>query len=133
MEKVRKNSQKRNAIYEVLKSTKTHPTAEWVYMQVKPTIPNISLGTVYRNITQFKEEGKLISVGVVNGQERFDADISPHTHFVCNKCGCVIDIAKLLEEKEITDDIFKKFGAKVLETNIVYKGYCQNCVEETLK
>ena len=129
MEKVRKNSQKRNAIYEVLKSTKTHPTAEWVYMQVKPTIPNISLGTVYRNITQFKEEGKLISVGVVNGQERFDADISPHTHFVCNKCGCVIDIAKLLEEKEITDDIFNKFGAKVLETNIVYKGYCQNCVE----
>ena len=129
MERVRKNSQKRNVIYDVLKNTKTHPTAEWVYMQVKPIIPNISLGTVYRNIAQFKEEGKLISVGVVNGQERFDADISPHTHFVCNKCGAVIDIAKLLEEKEITDDIYKKFGAKVLETNIVYKGYCQNCVE----
>ena len=129
MEKVRKNSQKRNAIYEVLKNTKTHPTAEWVYTQLKPIIPNISLGTVYRNIAEFKEEGKLISVGVVNGQERFDADISPHTHFVCNKCGCVIDIAKLLEEKQITDEIFNKFGAKVLETNIVYKGYCENCVE----
>lgn len=128
MEKVRKNSQKRNAIFDVLKNTQTHPTAEWVYSQVKPIIPDISLGTVYRNIAMFKEEGKLISVGVVNGQERFDADTSAHSHFICNKCGCILDVGRIPKAYDAEGKIENLFGAEVTETNVVYKGYCRNCV-----
>ena len=69
----RKNSKKRGAILECIRSTKTHPSAEWIYTQLKPRIPDLSLGTVYRNLNLFKQEGQLISVGVVNGLERFDA------------------------------------------------------------
>ena len=61
-------SHKREAILNIMRGTKSHPTAEWVYQQLKPQYPDLSLGTVYRNISRFKEEGQLITVGVVGGQ-----------------------------------------------------------------
>ena len=60
----RKHSRKRDAILECLRCTTSHPTAEWVYTQLKPTIPDLSLATVYRNLAMFKDEGTLVSVGV---------------------------------------------------------------------
>ena len=65
----RKHSKKRDAIYECVRSTKTHPSAEWVYSRLKPEIPDLSLGTVYRNLAMFKQEGDIISVGTVGGLE----------------------------------------------------------------
>ena len=59
-------SSKRNAIYNVLLNTDTHPSARWVYEQLKPDFPDLSLGTVYRNISLFKNEGTIISVCNVN-------------------------------------------------------------------
>ncbi len=61
---VRKHSRKRDAILECLRCTTSHPTAEWVYNQLKPTIPDLSLATVYRNLAIFKAEGTIDSVGV---------------------------------------------------------------------
>ncbi|MDR1389085.1 MAG: transcriptional repressor [Treponema sp.] len=87
-----KHSKKRDAILRLLQSTKTHPGARWVHEQLKPLIPDLSLGTVYRNLNLFHEEGKALSLGVVNGEERFDGMIEPHPHFVCSACGTVIDI-----------------------------------------
>jgi Fur family peroxide stress response transcriptional regulator len=88
----RKHSKKREAILETIRSTSSHPTARWVYDQLKPRIPDLSLGTVYRNITLFREEGKVISVGVVNGEEHFDGFTEPHPHGVCECCGKVLDL-----------------------------------------
>ena len=68
----RKHSRKRDAILECLRCTTSHPTAEWVYTQLKPPIPDLSLATVYRNLAMFKDEGTIDSVGVYNGLERFD-------------------------------------------------------------
>ena len=87
MNKRQNYSRKREAILDTLRSTKTHPTAEWVYLQLKSQYPDLSLGTVYRNLSQFKEDGTIVSLGVVNGQEHFDGDISPHSHFICSHCG----------------------------------------------
>ena len=70
MEKIRKRSKKRDAILACICGTDCHPSAEWVYTQLKPQIPDLSLGTVYRNISMFREEGTIVSVGVVNGLER---------------------------------------------------------------
>ena len=58
----RKHSRKRDAILECLRCTTSHPTAEWVYTQLKPTIPDLSLATVYRNLAMFKDEGTIDSV-----------------------------------------------------------------------
>ena len=52
MSTVRKHSHKRDAILECLRCTTSHPTAEWVYTQLKPTIPDLSLATVYRNLAR---------------------------------------------------------------------------------
>ena len=72
---VRENfSRKREAIYQTVCDTKVHPTAEWVYEALKPVYPDLSLGTVYRNLKKFCESGKIRRVGVINGQEHFDAD-----------------------------------------------------------
>ena len=78
MEPRSKHFKKREAILNCLRSTNTHPTAEWVYAQLKTEYPDISLGTVYRNLALFKEQGLVISVGTVGGVERFDADTEPH-------------------------------------------------------
>ncbi|MDR2053932.1 MAG: transcriptional repressor [Treponema sp.] len=88
----RKYSRKREAILEVIRSTECHPTAQWVYEQLKPRIPDLSLATVYRNISLFRQEGKLVSVGVVNGEEHFDGFTAPHPHCICEHCGKVFDL-----------------------------------------
>ncbi|MFP3091256.1 transcriptional repressor [Treponema sp. TIM-1] len=88
----RKHSKKRDAILEAIRSTTTHPGAQWVYEQLKPVIPDLSLGTVYRNITFFQQEGLVVSLGVVNGEERFDGEVKPHPHLVCRRCGRVADL-----------------------------------------
>ncbi|MDR3162103.1 MAG: transcriptional repressor [Spirochaetaceae bacterium] len=88
----RKHSRKRDAILRVIQSTKSHPGAQWVYDQLKPQIPDLSLGTVYRNITFFREAGIVVSLGVVNGEDRFDGDVRPHPHLVCSRCGRVVDL-----------------------------------------
>jgi Fur family peroxide stress response transcriptional regulator len=90
--RVRKHSDKRDAILKVIQSTTEHPGAQWVYEKLKPLIPNLSLGTVYRNINLFLHEGLVVSVGVVDGEERFDGVVEPHPHLVCNCCGKVLDL-----------------------------------------
>ena len=79
-------SKKREAILNAIRSTTCHPSAEWIYQTLKPTHPDLSLGTVYRNLVFFQQQGQVQSVGVVNGQERFDGNTAPHSHFVCTNC-----------------------------------------------
>jgi Fur family peroxide stress response transcriptional regulator len=88
----KKNSKKRDEILKVIQSTESHPSAQWVYDRLKPVIRDLSLGTVYRNIGLFLREGLVASVGVVNGEERFDGRVAPHPHLVCASCGRIIDL-----------------------------------------
>lgn len=133
MQTKRNFSAKREAIYQVLASTKTHPTVEWVYEQLKTTIPDLSLGTVYRNLTVFKEMGLAKSVGVVNGQERFDADMSQHPHFVCTKCFSVIDVpmGRNFADCNIYDYVSKECGVRVESHNIIFYGVCNECIKKS--
>ena len=77
MDTRRKNSRKRQAILEALCATREHPTAEMLYQQLKPDYPELSLGTVYRNLGVLAEEGLAVSVVRVAGQERYDATTAP--------------------------------------------------------
>ncbi len=89
---VRRHSYKRDAILRALMESKLHPTAEQIYTQLKPEIAGLSLATVYRNLSILKQDGVINSVGVVNGEERFDADTSRHAHLICSACGSVTDV-----------------------------------------
>lgn len=119
---MQKHSRKRDAILACLQSTKSHPSAEWVYAQLKPTIPDLSLGTVYRNLAEFRRSGQIVSVGTVDGTERFDADMAPHTHFICRTCGAVIDLSEVDLPAPVSD------CGRVEEVSVVYYGTCKNCM-----
>lgn len=125
---VRENfSRKREAIYNAVCSTQVHPTAEWVYEALKPAYPDLSLGTVYRNLKKFCESGKIRSVGVINGQEHFDGDTSQHSHFVCESCGCVLDIFESLVNRETLAEIEEKYAFSINRKAVFFNGICPAC------
>lgn len=119
-------SKKRQAIYDCLHSTKSHPTADWIYSQLHPQYPDLSLGTVYRNLSQLKAAGLIQSVGVVNGQERFDADVSSHPHLVCTDCGTVVDLILELPQG-LTAQAEEQTGYHVTGISLRLQGQCPHC------
>ena len=130
MDKKRNYSKKREAILAALRSTDCHPTAEWLYRTLKSQYPDLSLGTVYRNLAQFREEGLIISVGVVNGQERFDANVRPHAHFICSRCGAVIDVPGVFVSGGEVARAARRAGLQVKSCEIVLHGVCTACLEK---
>ena len=124
---VRKHSRKREAILELLRSTKIHPTAQWVYSRLKPLYPDLSLGTVYRNLSLFLGDGEIISVGTVNGQERYDANTMPHPHFICDSCGEVIDMDTSFDLHSIKEQMQFHEGS-IQYCEVVFHGKCLKCL-----
>jgi len=120
-------SRKREAIYSILCGTTVHPTAEWVYEALKPDYPDLSLGTVYRNLKKFCESGKVRSVGVIHGQEHFDGDITKHSHFVCTGCGRVLDIFEPVVPEETVAAIEQKHNFRIETEDILFNGTCPEC------
>jgi len=129
--KTRNYSQKREAILAKIRSTKSHPTAEWVYQELKGEYPDLSLGTVYRNIGVFKEDGIICSVGTVAGQERFDGNVEPHGHFVCRTCRAVIDVDAPTEHLEMESYLEKSEGFRVNRVDLTAYGTCKACLEHS--
>ncbi|MDR1858391.1 MAG: transcriptional repressor [Treponema sp.] len=123
----RKHSKKRDAVLQAILSTKTHPGASWVYRRLKPHIPGLSLGTVYRNISVLREEGAVISVGVVDGEERFDGRKASHPHFVCERCGCVKDFTKKAESAISSKISIEIPGFVIDNRKTVFYGLCKTC------
>ncbi len=127
MERTIRYSKKREAILEAIQSTDLHPSADWVYQTLKPQCPDLSLGTVYRNLAFFKEQGTVCCVGVVNGQERFDATVTPHTHFICDTCGSVIDLHKIPVDSALDTKVGEQYNLSVDHHELVFHGTCQQC------
>lgn len=128
MAQVRENfSRKREAVLAALKGTKVHPTAEWIYQQLKPQYPDLSLGTVYRNLGRFQETGQAVSLGAIGGYERFDGDTSPHAHLVCRRCGAVVDVYGALPQREQLDAVSEKSGCRVDSASVTFRGFCPEC------
>ncbi len=123
-------SKKRVAILETLRSTKIHPTAEWVYSELKPIYKDLSLGTVYRNIKKFCADGLVKSVGVFEGQEHFDGNVHDHSHFICTECGCIVDIEQTFLSDDQKQKIMSRYGFNIANQDVVFKGQCRSCVEK---
>ena len=132
MERTAKQFRKRNAILNCLRQTTAHPSADWVFAQLKPEIPDLSLGTVYRNLALFKEQGLISSLGTVNGVERFDGNTMPHVHYICSKCGSVLDLPQVQIPEELTLAAAADTGATVTGCQLTFTGICSHCNHETL-
>ena len=92
MEAATRYSPKREAILQCLRSTKCHPSAEWVYTQLKPQIPDLSLATVYRNLNYLADHGEIRRITVSDSKDRFDPTLVPHEHAICRVCGKMRDV-----------------------------------------
>ncbi len=127
-QKKRQNfSKKRQAILETIRNTTTHPTAEWVYQTLKPEYPDLSLGTVYRNIAAFKKEGLICRAAIVNGQERLDGNLSAHSHFICKECGAVLDLYEDVADPARNQVIEQNYQVEVEYQKVVFYGKCSAC------
>lgn len=128
MDVKRKNSKKRTAILEALAAVTEHPTAEMLYNSLKPHYPELSLGTVYRNLSVLEQEGLVVSVAHVDGQERYDARTSPHAHFVCKRCFRVLD----LDVPDFVSPMFPELAAQGIKPEgfeLKLSGLCSDCAE----
>ena len=126
----RKYSKKRAAILEALRSTDEHPSAEMLYTRLTSEFPDLSLGTVYRNLAMFVADGDVISVGTVAGQERYDADTAPHAHFICSHCGRVLDVSSPNLEG-IERQVERQVGGVVISSSLSFTGKCARCLKLT--
>lgn len=121
----RRQTIQRIKILGYLKSVVTHPTAEMVYIAAKKEIPTITLATVYRNLHLLADEGE-ISRLEINNEYRFDANVGKHQHYVCKKCGEILDVF----QKEISEYALKKVDGKKFEPDtvqVIFYGLCKKC------
>lgn len=122
---------KRNAILDCLRQTKRHPGAEDLFLAVQEKYPGISRATVYRNLALFRSQGLIISVGSVNGIERFDGDTSPHAHFVCRCCGDVADLPGLSVPESLCHAAAQALSSQVESAQLTLTGLCSSCLSNT--
>ena len=117
-------SRQRSKILEVLQGTERHPTAEWIFEQVRQTVPNISLGTVYRNLNQLAD-GHLIQRIYDDGFVRYDGNMDRHDHFRCARCQRIFDIHIPLEGIDEIISRDERFSTADYSVEII--GICNDC------
>jgi Fur family peroxide stress response transcriptional regulator len=127
MEGNSKNFRKRNAILQYLRNSEDHPSAEKIYTDLKKEIPDLSMGTVYRNLNLFKEQGLITAVATVNGVERYDPDTTPHVHFICTQCGDVQDLPEISVPEELNSAVAQSSGGRVDNCQLSFTGICGEC------
>jgi len=121
-----RKSRQKDAIRRVVMNTTSHPDADWVYEHVRREIPNISLGTVYRNLKLLAEAGEVQQLDIAGSTCRFDGNTESHYHFRCKKCGRMIDLDEPVD-RSIEERISKKTGFKITQQRVELLGLCTEC------
>ena len=123
-----RNTRQRTALLDLLRSTKSHPTASWLYERLKATFPDLSLGTVYRNLSMLSERGLVRVLRSGSAFDRFDADTSAHYHVVCEVCGKVEDI-DLEADAALDARAEEASGYRISSHRLDFFGICPACRE----
>lgn len=125
-----KYSRQRESIKTFLMTRKDHPTADTVYMNIRQEYPNISLGTVYRNLSLLSDLGEIQKLSLGDGADRFDGNAKAHYHFICRQCQCVKDLD--MEQDTVFDKTASKhFQDGSIEGHMAYfYGICNECQQE---
>ena len=123
---MKRYSKQREVVLEILRSTKLHPNAATIYECAREVIPNISLGTVYRNLSELSSAGDILAFKAFDGSEHYDATCEPHPHLCCTACRQIVDL-----DIPFVEDFAKKSaiptGAEIESHNIVFYGKCSDC------
>ena len=122
-----KYSRQRECILKTLTGRRDHPTADMVYKSVRAEYPNISLGTVYRNLSMLASSGQVLRITTGMGPDRFDGVIEPHVHFVCRTCGNVMDMTHvpIRNKIDLTD---AQFDGVIDGYELQVYGKCAECL-----
>lgn len=121
-----RRSYPREIVMEVLKNSYDHPTAYTVYERAKAIKPDISRGTVYRNLKLLEERNEILLLETGGAFAHYDGHTEEHAHFVCKKCGKITDV---FVNGPVPEE-FGKLGLTVTESKCIYYGYCDSCGPE---
>ena len=125
-----RGSKQRDTILRVVMNSKDHPRADWVYEQVRTEIPNISMGTVYRNLRYLAQSGEIRQLDLADGTSRFDGSTESHYHFRCEECGRIFDLDEPVD-RSISERVAKNTGFKVYRQRMELIGLCNVCQANT--
>ena len=121
-------SRQRESIKDFLSTRKDHPTADTIYMNIRKQFPNISLGTIYRNLNLLSDIGEITRLTTGDGCDHYDFNTVPHNHFVCTRCHSVLDL-----EMDSIDDIVevarKNFPGRIDRHCTYFYGICAECMD----
>lgn len=119
-------SHQRERIYRSVAESDQHPTANMVYDALKTEMPKLSLGTVYRNLNQLADAGRLKKIPLADGSCRFDKTTAAHSHIVCEECGGVADVA-LPSMQPLAESVRQQTEYSLLSYDVVLRGVCKEC------
>ncbi|MDD4985074.1 MAG: transcriptional repressor [Dehalococcoidales bacterium] len=123
---IQRATRQREAILQVLRCADSHPTADWIYEEVKKSIPNISKGTVYRNLKVLQDTGKIAELNLSGTVSRYEGRQDNHYHFRCTKCGQIFDLDEPVNKK-LEEKIARKTGFTVSSHQLEFRGICKTC------
>ena len=122
----RRETKQRAAILKILRNTRSHPTADQIYDAVRQQIPNISKGTVYRNLQVLREDGAISELNLNGTLSRYEEKQDKHYHFRCEQCGRVFDLDEPVNT-EIDEKVAERTGFVVLSHQTEFRGLCKDC------
>ncbi|MEK7189391.1 MAG: transcriptional repressor [Patescibacteria group bacterium] len=119
----RRFTKQRSAILQYLQTVTCHPDAEKIYKKLRPKMPNLSLGTVYRNLRDLSENNQILEINTADGVSHFDGNITEHLHFICRCCGVIYDVWKKYpwENKNLPDI------GRIEKIECNFYGTCHKC------
>lgn len=126
-------TKQRQAILETLKSSHSHPDANWIYKKVSRKIPNISLGTVYRNLNILIKEEIIKELTYQPNVVRYDANRKLHHHIICYSCNKIEDVkqdSKCDLYDQMKKTILKNYDYNNISCEILFTGLCNDCQNE---
>ena len=124
-----KHSRQRDAIRDNLRNRYDHPTAEMIFTDIRESYPRISLGTVYRNLALLSELGEILHIPVEEGADRYDGRMEPHSHFICRRCGAILDLPPV-DSTLLMKNIDGGFGGVIECTRVRFTGLCAECAAQ---
>ena len=127
-----KLTHQRTEIFREVARTTDHPDAQTIYERVRKRVPAISLDTVYRNLWLLNDLGLIATMGPSREKARFDANLTPHHHFVCDGCGMASDFYSQ-EFDELRPPAEIESIGRVEATHVELRGLCLRCKEKATK
>ena len=123
-----KFSKQRELIYRQVMNFPVHPTADEVYSALKAENPNLSLGTVYRNLNLLVELGEIIKFSAGDGSEHFDFTTDQHYHLICKTCGKIHDLPVSLV-RDTSELLTESIPGRIDSHSLFFYGVCEDCLK----